>query len=142
MQCRINQEKVSMDRYNTLKKKKNQLDSKGHVKSRHGQAARNRKQGLTQIPGRDVGEGTQEGRESSCSLSCSRKHTAEMTTRGSSTKAEITILADFLHHHFGKLSVFFFFFFFPLNHPRPWQYYLCRQYQCDRVFSLEASEEI
>lgn len=76
--------------------------------------------------------GTQEGRESSGSLSCSWKHTAGMTTNDGYRKAEITFLADFLHHRFGKLSVFFF-------HPHPWQYYLCRQYQCDRVFSMEAT---
>lgn len=76
--------------------------------------------------------GTQERSESSGIFSCSWKHRGD-DNNDSYMKAEITFL-DFLHHRSGKLSFLLFVCFVSfcfLNHPHPWQYYLCGQYQCE-----------
>lgn len=124
-----------------LKKQNRKLGSKGQGKSRHRQAAMNRKEGLIQSPGRcwlRPVKHEEQTRAGNSGREWIKRHLFMLletyrgvTTNDSYMKAEITFL-HFLHHRSGKLSFLLFACFVSfcfLNHPHPWQYCLCRQYQ-------------
>lgn len=133
--CRINQEKVSMDGYNILEKKKtkNQLDSKGHGKRRQRQAAINRKQGLTQIPNEMRAEVCEAWRaDNSWELRKGVNQAAAFHTPGNIQQGwqQMTVIWKQKSHSLLIFSIIILANCFFLNYPHPWQY------QCDTEFSL------